>query len=142
KIGLRLTMIIALSASAIGALAVGFAISPKASFLGFLPGLIAVSVGDGVTFTAMFIAASTGVPDRQQGVASGIVSTASGIGAVLWLAGLVLVANLGTDNLDGEPLRAAVAAGVAPGGFTLSCGVLLMLSILVFPAPSRRRSRF
>ena len=89
KIGLRLTMILALSAGALGALAVGFAISPNASFLGFLPGLIAVSVGDGVTFTAMFIAASTGVPDRQQGVASGIVSTASGIGAVLGLAVLV-----------------------------------------------------
>jgi MFS family permease len=139
KIGLRLTMIIALSAGALGALAVGFAISPNASFLGFLPGLIAVSVGDGVTFTAMFIAASTGVPDRQQGVASGIVSTASGIGAVLGLAVLVLVANLGTDNLDGEPLRVAVAAGIARVAYTIACGVLLMLIIVIFRTPSRGR---
>src|SRR5262249_60131499 len=112
------------------------------SFLGFLPGLIAVSVGDGVTFTAMFIAASTGVPDRQQGVASGIVSTASGIGAVLGLAVLVLVANLGTDNLDGEPLRAAVAAGVARGAFTTAFRALLLSIFLNFRTPSPERIRF
>lgn len=57
--------------------------------------------------------APTGVPDRQQGVASGIVSTASGIGAVVGLAVLVIIANLGTEDLRDEPLRVATAAGIA-----------------------------
>jgi hypothetical protein len=34
--------------------------------------LIAVSIGDGIVFTTMFIAAATGMTDREQGAASGI----------------------------------------------------------------------
>jgi hypothetical protein len=71
-----------------------------ASFLALAPGLIAVSVGDGFIFTAMFIAAATGVPDHRQGVASAIVSTSSGISAVVGLAVLVLVANVGGRRAD------------------------------------------
>jgi hypothetical protein len=44
----------------VGASALGVTVSPDASFLALAPGLIAVSVGDGFIFTAMFIAASTG----------------------------------------------------------------------------------
>jgi hypothetical protein len=96
-----------------------------------VPGLIAVSVGDGVIFTTMFIAAATSVPDHEQGVASGIVSTASGIGAVVGLAVLVLVANLGVQGLSGEPLRIAVADGISRVAYTIACGVMLMLAILI-----------
>lgn len=47
-----------------------------------------VSIGDGVVFTTMFIAAATGVNDREQGVAPSIVSTGSGIAtAVFTIAG-------------------------------------------------------
>ena len=54
--------------------------------MALIPGLIALSIGDGVVFTTMFIAAATGVTDRDQGIASGIVSTGSGIGAAVGLA--------------------------------------------------------
>jgi hypothetical protein len=75
--------------------------------------------------------APTGVPDRQQGVASGIVSTASGIGAVVGLAVLVIIANLGTEDLRDEPLRVATAAGIARVAYTVACGVMLMLIIMI-----------
>jgi hypothetical protein len=65
--------------------------SPDGSYASLVPGLVAVSVGDGVVFTAMFIAAATGVTNREHGVASGIVSTGSGVGAVVGLAILVLL---------------------------------------------------
>jgi hypothetical protein len=106
-------------------------VSPDASFFALAPGLILVSVGDGVIFTAMFIAAATGVPDHQQGVASGIVSTASGIGAVVGLAALVLVANAGTPGLTGEPLRIAVSEGIARVAYAIAGGVMLMLLIVM-----------
>jgi hypothetical protein len=51
----------------------------------------------------------------------------------------LLVANLGTDNLDGEPLRAAVAAGIARVAYTIARGVLLILIIVIFRTPSRGR---
>jgi hypothetical protein len=72
-----------------------------------------LSIGDGVVFTAMFIAAGTGVADREQGVASGTASTSTSVGAAVGLALLVLVANSGTDGLTGESLRIATADGLS-----------------------------
>jgi hypothetical protein len=71
------------------------------------------------------------VPDRQQGVASGIVSTASGIGAVVGLAVLVIIANLETAGLRDELLRVATAEGIARVAYTIACGVMLMLIIMI-----------
>jgi EmrB/QacA subfamily drug resistance transporter len=131
RFGLRATMTVALMMGVAGASALGVTVSPDASFFALAPGLILVSVGDGVIFTAMFIAAATGVPDHQQGVASGIVSTASGIGAVVGLAALVLVANAGTPGLTGEPLRIAVSEGIARVAYAIAGGVMLMLLIVM-----------
>jgi hypothetical protein len=82
-IGLRAIMISALALGAVGALAIGFSLRPDMSFTDLVPGLIAVSIGDEAMFTAMFIAAATDVSDHQQGVASGMVSTGSGLGAAI-----------------------------------------------------------
>jgi EmrB/QacA subfamily drug resistance transporter len=131
RFGLRATMMVALMMGVAGAWALGVTVSPDASFFALAPALIMVSVGDGIIFTAMFIAAATGVPDHQQGVASGIVSTASGIGAVVGLAVLVLVANVGTEGLTGEPLRMAVSEGIARVAYAVACGVMLMLFIVI-----------
>ena len=112
RCGLRPTLVAALALGALGALALGLAMSPTGSYGALIPGLILLSVGDGVVFTAMFIAAGTGVADREQGVASSVASTSTSIGAAVGLALLVLVANSGTDGLAGEPLRVATADGL------------------------------
>ena len=131
RFGLRRTMIIALALGGAGALGIGYQISPQLSFADLIPGLIAMSIGDGAMFTAMFIAASTGVPDRQQGVASGIVSTGSGIGAALGLAFLVLIANAGVTGLAGEALRIATAEGIARAAYAIAAGIAVTLLIVV-----------
>ena len=135
RVGLRATMMVALSIGAIGALAIGLAISSNAAFPVLAPGLIAVSVGDGVTFTAIFIAASTGVPDQQQGVASGIVSTAMGVGAAIGLALLVLVAEFGRNTRVEEALQAADIGRVA---YAIAFGVVLTLLLVVARTPRTR----
>src|SRR5262245_1661915 len=71
RFGLRRTLVAALAVGGLGALALGLAMSRGASYAALVPGLIALSIGDGVAFTTTFIAAATGVPDRLQGVASG-----------------------------------------------------------------------
>jgi hypothetical protein len=43
--------------------------SPDATYGSLVPGLVAVSIGDGVVFTTMFIAAASGVTNREQGMA-------------------------------------------------------------------------
>jgi len=129
RFGLRFTLVSALAVGAGGAAALGFALSPDTSYATLIPGLVAVSIGDGVVFTSMFIAAAMGVTNREQGIASGIVSTGSGIGAAVGLAILVLVANSGTRGLLGEGLRIATAEGISTAAFVIAGGIVMMLMI-------------
>ncbi|MFD4241743.1 MFS transporter [Streptomyces sp. NPDC058525] len=125
RFGLRPTLVASLAVGALGAVGLGLAISPDGSYAGLVPGLVALGIGDGVVFTAMFIAAATGVPDRQQGIASGIASTGSGAGAAVGLAVLVLIATAGLDGLSGEPLRTATADGISTALFFVAGGIAL-----------------
>ena len=136
RLGLRPTMVAALALGALGAVALGLAMSPDGSYAALIPGLIALSIADGVVFTTMFIAAGTGVADRDQGVASAIASTGSGIGAALGLAVLVLVANAGTDDLAGEALRIATADGLSAAVLTVAAGVAVTV-LVALTLPSR-----
>lgn len=130
-LGLTATMILALAIGIVGALALRFTLSADASFIALVPGLIMVSIGDGVIFTTMFIAAATGVADREQGIASGIVSTASGVGAAVGLAVLVLIANAGTQGLADDALRIAMAEGISHAVYAIAIGLMLMLAFVV-----------
>ena len=103
--------------------------SADGSYAALIPGLIAISIGDGIVFTAMFIAAGTGVSGEEQGVAAGIASTATSIGAAVGLALLVLVANSGTNGLVGEELRKATADGL--GTAVLVIAALIAATALV-----------
>ena len=131
RFGLISTMIGALAMGAAGALALAIMLGPEVSFLSLVPGLIAMSIGDGAMFTAVFIAAATGIPDHQQGVASGIVSTGQGVGAAIGLAVLVLVANTATAQLADEGLRVATAHGIARAAYVIAGGIALTLIIVV-----------
>jgi len=138
RFGLRFTLLTALTIGAGGAVALAFAMPPDAPYVSLVPGLVAVSIGDGIVFTSMFIAAATGVTNREQGIASGIVSTGSGIGAAVGLAILVLVANAGNKGLVGEGLRIATAEGISTAVFVIAGGILATLVIaLNVPAAER-----
>ncbi|MFE9636383.1 MFS transporter [Streptomyces sp. NPDC006463] len=134
--GLRRTLAAALAVGALGAVALGLAISPNGTYIELIPGLVALSIGDGVVFTTVFIAAATGVPDREQGIASGIASTGSGAGAAVGLAILVLVANAGLVGLSGEQLRVAVADGIRTTLFVVAGGIVLTFLVALSRCPT------
>jgi MFS family permease len=136
--GLRATLVAALATGTLGALALGLAISPDGGYAALIPGLILLSVADGVAFTAIFIIAGTGVADREQGVASGVASTAMGIGAALGLGLLVLVANSGTDGLAGEALRVATADGIRNAVLVAAAAIAATLLVALNLRPARR----
>ena len=123
RFGLRRTLVAALAIGALGALALGLAMSPNGGYAALIPGLILLSIGDGVVFTTMFIAAGTGVADREQGIASGIASTSTSIGASVGLALLVMVATSGTDGLTGEALRTATADGLSTAVLVVAAAI-------------------
>jgi EmrB/QacA subfamily drug resistance transporter len=123
RCGLKPTLVGALLVGALGALLLALAMSPDGSYGALVPGLVLISIGDGIVFTAMFIAAGIGVADREQGVASSIASTSTSIGAAVGLALLVLIATAGTDGLAGEPLRNATTQGLRNAVFVVAAGI-------------------
>jgi EmrB/QacA subfamily drug resistance transporter len=137
-LGLRATLVAALAVGSLGAAALALGMSPDGTYAALIPGLIAVSVGDGTVFTAMFIAAGTGVPDREQGIASGIVSTSASVGAAVGLAVLVLVANADTDGLAGEALRTATADGISTAVLVVAAGIAATALLAVSLRPTAR----
>jgi MFS family permease len=136
RFGLRRTLVGALTIGAFGALALGLAMSPNGSYATLIPGLVLLSIGDGVVFTAMFIAAGTGVADREQGIASGIVSTSTSVGAAVGLAVLVLVATSGTEGLTGEALRTATADGLSTAVLVVAAGIAAIALVALNLRPS------
>ena len=111
-----------------------------AGYLGLLPGLLLVGIGDGTMFTAIFIAAATGVAPRRQGVASAIVSTGSGIGAAVGLALLVLLADPGPGDLDGEALRIATADGIRAAVYAIAVAIVATILIVLAAYPRRPKA--
>jgi MFS family permease len=138
RFGLRPTLVAALAVGALGAAEVGLTMSGDGSYAALVPGLIALSTGDGIAFTTMFIAAGTGVSDREQGVASGIVSTSTSVGAAVGLALLVLVANSGTDGLAGEALRIATADGLSAAVLVIAAGIAVTALVALNLRPVSR----
>jgi EmrB/QacA subfamily drug resistance transporter len=140
RIGLRSTVVTALAIGAAGAIALALAISPDSTYRSLTPGLIAISIADGVVFTSMFIAAATGVDDTEQGVAAAIVSTGAGIGAAVGLAILVLMATSSRANLSGEELQVAKAAGTRIVVFVIAGGIVATLVLALSALPARDRT--
>jgi MFS family permease len=138
RCGLRRTLVAALATGSAGALALGLSMSPDGTYAELIPGLVLVSVADGVVFTALFIAAGTGVADREQGVASAIVTTSTSIGAAVGLALLVLVANAETDGLVGDALRAATSDGLSTAVLVVAAAIAATALVALNLRPETR----
>ena len=59
------------------------------SLADLIPGMIIAGLGQGIAFTTMYVAASTGVPEGNEGVASATAMTAQQLGGSIGLALLV-----------------------------------------------------
>ncbi|MFC4907042.1 MFS transporter [Actinomadura gamaensis] len=126
RLGARSTLLVSLPLGVVGTAWLGLAMTPDASYLALLPGLLILSVGQGITFTTMFAAAATGVPARQQGVASGMASTGQQAGTAVGLAVLVAIADSGLAGRSGEALRIATSDG-ARTAVLLAAGILAVM---------------
>lgn len=140
RLGLKVICHGALSFGTVGALVLGLAMSADSRYVDLLPGLLLISIGDGLMFTAMFIAAALGVAPSSQGVASAISSTGAGTGAALGLALLVLLANPGEGLVDPEAARGATAEGIRTAVLAIACGIAatIVATFTLYPRPRER----
>lgn len=120
KIGLRNTLVSGQLAGALGIALVCLALPTGAGFWWMLPGIFILSLGQGMTWTAMWVAAGLGVKPGEQGVAAGMASTTQQIGGALGLAVLVSLANAsgatGAGQAQGIELALWWSAGIALAG--------------------------
>jgi EmrB/QacA subfamily drug resistance transporter len=85
------------------------------------PGLIMMGLGMGATFVSVTIAATSGVPHHEAGLASGLLNTSQQVGGALGLAVLTGVATSATTrylehlNLLGAPSHEQVARATVHG---------------------------
>lgn len=97
-----------------------------------LPGIIVVSLGMGPAFATMIIAATDGVSDDEQGLASGLFNTSMQIGSGVVLAIVVAVSSARTASAlqTAEASRnVAMTAGLQSALFV--CAAIAALAVLV-----------
>jgi EmrB/QacA subfamily drug resistance transporter len=138
RIGTRATLLIGFAIGVPGTAVLALGFDTEASYGLLVPGLIVSGVGQGIVWTAMWIAAATGTPAREQGVANGIASTALNIGNAIGLAVFTVIADLGTEGKTGQALLAATADGAFLVVLLTAAGMIAGLLItLTLSRPSR-----
>jgi EmrB/QacA subfamily drug resistance transporter len=106
RFGIKPTIVGGLGLMALGLLL--FARAPVGgSFLvDVLPGMLVLGVGAAFAFMAVILASTTGVPENEAGLASGLVNTSQQMGGALGLAVLAAVAAAYTASLAGSQTAA------------------------------------
>ncbi|MFI6151693.1 MFS transporter [Kitasatospora sp. NPDC051170] len=143
RTGLRPTLLGGFLVGAIGTAALAFGFDADAGYLALLPGLVVSGLGQGVVWTAMWIAAATGTPAHEQGVANGAASTALNLGNAIGLAVFTVVADAGSEGKAGDALTRATADGeflvVLLTALGMVVGLLITLALREPPASEALR---
>ncbi|QEU93224.1 MFS transporter [Streptomyces kanamyceticus] len=134
RLGTRTAMTGSLALGAAGTALVALAMSADGGYAALVPGFLILGVGQGAGYTLMFGAASAGIAGHEQGIASGMASTAQQIGGAVGLAVLVGIAGLGE-----HASAAATADGARTALFVATAGIALTaLVALGFPRQPKR----
>jgi len=129
RLGIRTSLALTAALTGAGLAAVTAGMSAGGSYWALLPGFALWGLAGGACFVIMFAAAGSGIAPEQQGVASGLATSAQQIGGAVGLA--VLVAVVGTGAVPS--LRAAgwiAAAATAAGA---------LIALLLARSPARKR---
>ncbi|MGN5631014.1 MFS transporter [Streptomyces sp. AC154] len=133
-LGTRAAMAGSLALGAAGTATVALAMAPDGSYAALVPGFLALGLGQGTAYTLMFGAAAAGIAGHEQGIASGMASTAQQIGGAVGLAVLVGIAGLGEHTS-----AAATVDGTRTALFVATAGIVLTaLVALGFPRRATR----
>ncbi len=138
RFGIKPTIIGGLGMMAAGLLL--FARAPVGgSFLvDVLPGMLILGIGAAFGFMAVILASTTGVPDNEAGLASGLVNTSQQMGGALGLAVLAAVAAAYTAMTTGSQstvaaLNSGYHAAFIVGAVCVIVGALLAATQLRLP---------
>jgi EmrB/QacA subfamily drug resistance transporter len=128
---------------AVAGLLLFLGLTPDGTYLvDLLPGIMLTSIGMGLTFVPVTLIATSGIPDGDAGLTSGLFNTSQQIGGALGLAVLSTVATGTTtdaiESLGREPSPADTASALVDGfhdawlgsAALLAVGAVLLLALL------------
>ncbi|MFD2404633.1 MFS transporter [Azorhizophilus paspali] len=135
RLPMRRTLVIGFGVGIFGTLALAPAAFLGAPYAAIVPGLVVSGIGQGIVWTAMWIAAASGVAHLEQGIASGMASTTLNVGNAIGIAVLVAFANRGIDGLQGEALREELVIGSQHAFYLAAAGLVLGLLVSLTFSP-------
>ena len=131
RFGTKPTILGGLSMMAIGLLLFSRAPVGGSFLLDVLPGMLVLGVGAAFAFMAVILASTTGVPENEAGLASGLVNTSQQMGGALGLAVLAAVAAAYTAVLAGPNPDAIAALNSGYHAAFLAGAVCALLGVLI-----------
>jgi EmrB/QacA subfamily drug resistance transporter len=145
KLGAREVPLIGLVLGVFGLL-LFLRLTPDSSYVtDLLPGIMLTSIGMGLVFVPITLIATSGVPNDDAGLASGLYNTSQQIGGALGLAVLTTLSTNRTDDelasLGHPPTQAETAEALVTGFHVtwLASAILLAAAGLLLVALLRRR---
>jgi EmrB/QacA subfamily drug resistance transporter len=140
KFGFKKMLLAGTTFVGLGMLNMGFLTESSSYFVNLLPGFVLLGVGMGLSFVAVTVAATAGVPGQQAGLASGLINTSNQVGAALGIAVLaVIAAGVTTNALAAGNISETAAAllGYKYSFFTAAglLAIALLVTIFVIREP-------
>jgi predicted MFS family arabinose efflux permease len=147
NIGARIAMKLgARTLIAIGSLVLGAGMllflrtAPESDFVAVLiPAMLVTGIGVGLAFVSVTMAATAGVPDRDQGIASGLIGTSQQVGTAVGLAILVNIA--GSVTRVSHPQGAVAVIAGYHQAFVIAAAISVaaaIIALIVIKRPSAR----
>lgn len=136
KYGFKSVLVAGLSLLAAGVFWMSFAPVEGIYIVHVLPAFLLMAVGAGLTFVSATIAATSGVPPEESGLASGILNTSQQVGGALGLSILSAVATLAASasTANGQAADQSTldgyTAAFATAGFIILAGLLVAIFMI------------
>ncbi len=137
RVGVKRLLLAGMIVMAAGLLLMARISAADSYFTTVLPALVVIGLGIGPSFTLMAIAATEGIANEEQGLASGLLNTSQQVGSGLVLALIVAIAAARTASLNvagGAVSKQALVSGfqialIVGAGFAVA-GALVALFVI------------
>ncbi|HEX8932463.1 MAG TPA: MFS transporter [Patescibacteria group bacterium] len=144
KFGFKTLAVVGIGLATLGVLMISFLGASSSYWLHMLPAFILLGFGFGISFVSITIAATTGVPGDEAGLAAGLINTSQQIGGALGLAILAVVANAAIAGALRQGINMDVASVQGyQMAFRTAAGLMFiawLVSIFVIKAPTQKSS--
>lgn len=144
RFGFKPLLVAGVALMAVGISLLIFLNANSSYVLNLLPAFVLFAFGAGISFVSVVVAATSGVPEDESGLASGLINTSQQIGGALGLAILSVVASTSTaaDLAAGHSLVQATMHGYQQAFLcsTVLIGLALIVAIFVISAPKPETS--